>query len=66
MMVTCQLESGMGSSSCFTVGLIKAINALNEKKFSKIELYKKAIYFEQKLREKLSAPKIKFPASIEI
>jgi len=42
-------RSGMGSSSCFSVGLIKAINALNEKKITNIELAKKAIFFEQKV-----------------
>ena len=45
-------RSGMGSSSSFSVGLIKAINALNGKNISNIELAKKAIFFEQKvLRE---------------
>ena len=33
----------------FSVGLIKAINALNEKKITNIELAKKAIFFEQKV-----------------
>ena len=42
-------RSGMGSSSCFSVGLIKAINALNGKNISSIELAKKAIFFEQKI-----------------
>ncbi len=45
-------RSGMGSSSSFSVGLIKAINALNGKNISNIDLAKKAIFFEQKvLRE---------------
>ena len=41
-------RSGMGSSSCFTVGLMKALDALNGKKISCLELGKKAIFFEQK------------------
>ena len=40
-------RSGMGSSSCFSVGLIKAINAL-KRKITNIELAK-AIFFEQKV-----------------
>ena len=42
-------RSGMGSSSCFSVGLMKAINTLNGKKISSMELAKKAIFFEQKI-----------------
>ena len=57
-------RSGMGSSSCFTVGLIKAINALNEKKFSKIELAKKAIYFEQKIMRETVGSQDQVSASI--
>ena len=54
----------MGSSSCFTVGLIKAINALNEKKFSKIELAKKAINFEQKIMRETVGSQDQVAASI--
>jgi len=41
-------KSGMGSSSCFTVGLFKAIQHLQKKKINNFELAKKVIYFEQK------------------
>ncbi|MEW6482927.1 MAG: kinase [bacterium] len=41
--------SGMGSSSSFTVGLLKTLYALNGKVISKEELFKQAIYIEQKL-----------------
>ena len=57
-------RSGMGSSSCFTVGLIKAINALNEKTFSKIELAKKAINFEQKIMRETVGSQDQVAASI--
>ena len=42
-------KSGMGSSSCFVVGLINTINALNKKKLSKKDLAEKSIHFEQKI-----------------
>ena len=42
-------RSGMGSSSAFTVGLLKAMYALNGKIISKRELYKTAIHIEQNL-----------------
>ena len=42
-------RSGMGSSSCFVVGLINTINSLMKIKFTKKELAKKSIYFEQKI-----------------
>ena len=41
-------RSGMGSSSCFSVGLIKAISALNEKKITNIELAKKQFFLNKK------------------
>ncbi|MEW6006652.1 MAG: kinase [bacterium] len=41
--------SGMGSSSSFTVGLLKTLYALNGKVISKEELFKEAIYIEQEL-----------------
>jgi D-glycero-alpha-D-manno-heptose-7-phosphate kinase len=40
-------RSGMGSSSAFVVGSIKAINAYNNKNLSKYDLSKKSIEFEQ-------------------
>ena len=42
-------RSGMGSSSAFTVGLLKALYALDGKIISREELYKKAILIEQTL-----------------
>lgn len=40
-------RSGMGSSSSFTVGLLKTLYALKGKIISKHELYKQAIHIEQ-------------------
>ena len=57
-------RSGMGSSSCFSVGLIKAINALNEKKITNIELAKKAIFFEQKVMRETVGSQDQVSASI--
>ena len=42
-------RSGMGSSSCFVVGLINTICTLKKIKLSKENLAKKSIYFEQKI-----------------
>lgn len=42
-------RSGMGSSSAFTVGLLKTLHAFDGKIISKDELYKKAIHIEQNL-----------------
>lgn len=42
-------RSGMGSSSAFTVGLLKTLFALDGKIITKEELYKTAIYIEQNL-----------------
>ena len=42
-------RSGMGSSSAFVVGSIKAINAFNNKSLSKYDLSKSSIEFEQNI-----------------
>lgn len=42
-------RSGMGSSSAFTVGLLKTLYALDGKVITKEELYRKAIHIEQNL-----------------
>ena len=42
-------RSGLGSSSSFTVGLIHAINSLNGKSSSSIELAQNAIHIEQNI-----------------
>ncbi len=57
-------RSGMGSSSCFTVGLMKAINTLNGKTISNIELAKKAIFFEQKFMREIVGSQDQVSASI--
>ena len=46
-------RSGMGSSSAFTVGLIKALLSLLDKKISNLDIAKKAIYFEQKVMKEV-------------
>ena len=57
-------RSGMGSSSCFSVGLMKAINTLNGKKISSMELAKKAIFFEQKIMKETVGSQDQVSASI--
>ena len=42
-------RSGMGSSSCFVVGLINSILALKNIRINKKDLAKKSIFFEQKI-----------------
>ena len=42
-------RTGIGSSSCFTVGLVHALNTLKNKKNSKKGLANEAIYVEQKI-----------------
>lgn len=42
-------KSGMGSSSCFTTGLMNALNTYKVKKITKMELARKTIFFEQKV-----------------
>ena len=42
-------RSGMGSSSCFVVGLLKALYKIKNINISKSELSKKSIYIEQKI-----------------
>ncbi|MBI5643608.1 MAG: kinase [Deltaproteobacteria bacterium] len=42
-------RSGMGSSSAFTAGLVKTLYTLEGKVISKRDLYRMAIYIEQKL-----------------
>jgi len=46
-------RSGMGSSSAFTVGLIKALYCLIDKKISNLDIAKKAIFFEQKIMKEI-------------
>ena len=42
-------RSGMGSSSCFIVGLLKALYKIKNKNTSKSELSKKSIFIEQEI-----------------
>ena len=46
-------RSGMGSSSCFAVGLSKALYKIKDKELSKSELAKKTIEFEQKIMKEV-------------
>ena len=46
-------RSGMGSSSCFAVGLSKALYKIKDKDLSKSELAKKTIEFEQKIMKEV-------------
>ena len=45
--------SGMGSSSAFTVGLIKALYCLLGRKISNIDIVKKSIFFEQQIMKEV-------------
>ena len=57
-------RSGMGSSSCFTVGLINALYSIKRKKISKIDLAKKTINFEQKIMKEIVGSQDQVVASI--
>jgi D-glycero-alpha-D-manno-heptose-7-phosphate kinase len=57
-------RSGMGSSSCFTVGLMKAFNTLYKKDISKNKLAAKAIYFEQKIMNEIVGSQDQIAASV--
>jgi len=46
-------RSGMGSSSAFTVGLIKALYCLLDRKISNIDIAKKSIFLEQKIMKEV-------------
>ena len=46
-------RSGMGSSSCFAVGLIKALYKIKNNDLSKNELARKTIHFEQKIMKEV-------------
>ena len=42
-------RSGMGSSSCFTVGLMQSLHRIKKVQLSKLNLANKSIHFEQKI-----------------
>ena len=46
-------RSGMGSSSCFVVGLLKAIYELQNKKIDKKTLAQKSIFLEQNVMREI-------------
>ena len=58
-------RSGMGSSSCFTVGLMKALDTLHKKKdIPPNKLAKNAIYFEQKIMNEIVGSQDQIAASV--
>ncbi len=46
-------RSGMGSSSCFTVGLMQSLCKIKKIKLNKSQLANKSIYFEQKIMKEV-------------
>ena len=46
-------RSGMGSSSCFVVGLMKALYKIKNTEISNIDLTKRSIYFEQNIMNEI-------------
>ena len=57
-------RSGMGSSSAFTVGLIKTLNCLLGKETSNFNIAKKAIFFEQKIMKEIVGSQDQMAASV--
>tara|TARA_X000001036_G_scaffold312075_1_gene290678 strand:- start:1739 stop:2725 length:987 start_codon:yes stop_codon:yes gene_type:complete len=57
-------RSGMGSSSCFTVGLAKALLELKNKKITSYNLSKKIINFEQKIMKEIVGSQDQVAAAI--
>ena len=57
-------RSGMGSSSSFVVGLMKAIMSINKKKISQQNLGKKAIFFEQNVLNEVVGSQDQIAASV--
>ena len=57
-------KSGMGSSSSFSVGLLKALSILNHQELSKIKLAKKTIFFEQKIMKETVGSQDQIAASV--
>ena len=56
-------RSGMGSSSCFTVGLMRALEEIKKRNISKNYLAKKSIFFEQKLMREVVGSQDQIAAS---
>ena len=57
-------RSGMGSSSSFVVGLMKAIISINKKEISQQNLGKKAIFFEQNVLNEVVGSQDQIAASV--
>ncbi len=57
-------KSGMGSSSCFTVGLAKALLELNNIKINGFNLSKKIIHFEQKIMKEVVGSQDQIAAAV--
>ena len=57
-------RSGMGSSSSFVVGLMKAIMSINKKKISQQNLGEKAIFFEQNVLNEVVGSQDQIAASV--
>ena len=57
-------RSGMGSSSSFVVGLMKAIMSINKKNISQQNLGKKAIFFEQNVLNEVVGSQDQIAASV--
>jgi len=57
-------RSGMGSSSCFAVGLAKALLELKNKKITSYNLSKKIINFEQKIMKEIVGSQDQVAAAI--
>jgi len=57
-------KTGMGSSSSFTVGLIKTLSIMQKQKLSGVALAKKTIFFEQKIMKEVVGSQDQVAASI--
>ena len=57
-------RSGMGSSSCFTVGLMQSLYKIKKINLNKLDLAKKSIYFEQNVKKEIVGSQDQVVASI--
>ena len=57
-------RSGMGSSSCFTVGLMQSLYGIKKINLNKLDLAKKSIYFEQNVMKEIVGSQDQVVASI--
>jgi D-glycero-alpha-D-manno-heptose-7-phosphate kinase len=56
-------RSGMGSSSCFTVGLMQSLYGIKKINLNKLDLAKKSIYFEQNVMKEVVGSQDQISAS---